>query len=112
MVGHTGNFNATKDAIEICDFCVGKIFEAAKEHFYELVITADHGNAEKMLTRDGTPITSHTTSLVPFIACNEEYKLKETGSLKDIIPTIIDIYQIKKPDKMTGESLIIKEDSK
>lgn len=112
MVGHTGNFNATKDAIEICDFCVGKIFEAAKEHFYELVITADHGNAEKMLTRDGTPITSHTTSLVPFIVCNEEYKLKETGSLKDIIPTIIDIYQIKKPDKMTGESLIIKEDSK
>ena len=62
-----------------------------------------------MLTKDGTPITSHTTSPVPFIICNEEYKLKETGSLKDIIPTIIDIYEIKKPDKMTGESLIIKD---
>jgi len=109
MVGHTGNFDATKDAIEICDFCLGKIFERAKENFYELIITADHGNAEKMLTKDGTPVTSHTTNKVPFVLCNEEYKLKSEGSLKDIIPTIIDLYEIKKPDVMTGESLLIKE---
>lgn len=108
MVGHTGNMEAVKDAIEICDFCVGKIFEAAKEHFYELIITADHGNAEKMLNKDGTPITSHTTSPVPLILCNSEYKLKDGGSLKDIVPTIIDLYEIKKPECMSGESLIDK----
>ena len=109
MVGHTGNYKAVVDAIEICDFCLGKIYEKAKEHFYELIITADHGNAEKMLNRDKTPITSHTTSKVPFIICNDEIKLKPEGTLADIAPTIIDLYEIKKPDVMTGESLIIKE---
>lgn len=109
MVGHTGNYKAVIDAIEICDFCLGKIYEKAKEHFYELIITADHGNAEKMLNRDKTPITSHTTSKVPFIICNDEIKLKPEGTLIDIAPTIIDLYEIKKPDVMTGESLIIKE---
>ena len=109
MVGHTGNYTAVVDAIEICDFCLGKIYEKAKEHFYELIITADHGNAEKMLNRDKTPITSHTTSKVPFIICNDEIKLKPEGTLIDIAPTIIDLYEIKKPDVMTGESLIIKE---
>ena len=108
MVGHTGNFNATIDAIEICDFCIGKIEEAANNHLYELIITADHGNCEKMLTKEGEMITSHTTSKVPFILCNKDYKLKSEGSLKDVAPTIIDLYEIKKPDKMTGESLIIK----
>ena len=109
MVGHTGNYKAVVDAIEICDFCVGKIYEKAKEHFYELIITADHGNAEKMLNKDKSPITSHTTSRVPFIICNDEIKLKSEGTLADIAPTIIDMYEIKKPDVMTGESLIIKE---
>ena len=109
MVGHTGNYKAVVDAIEICDFCLGKIYEKAKEHFYELIITADHGNAEKMLNRDKTPITSHTTSKVPLIICNDEIKLKPEGTLIDIAPTIIDLYEIKKPDVMTGESLIIKE---
>ena len=110
MVGHTGNIEATISAIEICDFCLGKIFEKARENFYEFIITADHGNAEKMLNKDGTIVTSHTTSKVPFILCNENYKLKKEGSLKDIIPTIIDLYEIKKPDVMTGESLLIKEE--
>ena len=110
MVGHTGNFERVVDAIEICDFCLGKIYEKAKEYFYELIITADHGNAEKMLNRDKTPITSHTTSKVPFIICDEEIKLKEGGSLSDIAPTITDIYEIKKPDVMTGSSLIIKDE--
>ena len=109
MVGHTGNLNATIDAIEIIDFCIGKIYEQAREHYYELLITADHGNSEKMLTKDGEMITSHTTSKVPFILCNTDYKLQPEGSLKDIAPTIIDLYEIKKPDKVTGVSLIIKD---
>lgn len=76
-------------------FLLRKIYEKAKEHFYELIITADHGNAEKMLNRDKTPITSHTTSKVPFIICNDEIKLKPEGTLIDIAPTIIDLYEIK-----------------
>ena len=110
MVGHTGNYKATVDAIEIVDFCLGKIYEASKEHYYELIITADHGNAEKMLTKDGEPITTHTTSKVPFIICDEDYKIKDEGSLRDVAPTIIDLYEIKKPSSMTGESLIIKDE--
>lgn len=110
MVGHTGNYKAVVDAIEITDFCLGKIFEKANSQFYDLIVTADHGNAEKMLNKDGTPITSHTTSKVPFIICNEEYKIKSEGALKDITPTIIDMYEIKKPSVMTGESLIIKDE--
>ena len=87
-----------------------KIFEKANSQFYDLIVTADHGNAEKMLNKDGTPITSHTTSKVPFVICNEEYKIKSEGALKDIAPTIIDMYEIKKPSVMTGESLIIKDE--
>lgn len=109
MVGHTGNFKATVDAIDICDFCVGKIIENAEEHFYDVIITADHGNAEEMIDKNGNILTSHTTNKVPFIICNNNYRIKTEGSLKDIIPTIIDMYEIKKPEEMTGESLIIKE---
>ncbi len=110
MVGHTGNLQAAIDAIEICDFCVGKIYEKAKQFFYDLVITADHGNAEYMIDEAGNPVTSHTTNKVPFIICDKKYKVKETGGLKDIIPTIIDMYEIKKPEEMNGESLLIKEE--
>ena len=110
MVGHTGNIEATKMAIEICDFCIGKIEEKAKNDFYELVITSDHGNAEYMLDNDGKIVTSHTTNKVPFIICNNKYKLKQDGSLKDVIPTIIDMYEISKPSEMTGESLLIKDE--
>lgn len=111
MVGHTGNLEATIRAIEICDFCLGKIFEKAEESFYELVITSDHGNAEAMLTKDGIPNPSHTTNKVPFIICNSGYKIKNTGSLIDVVPTLIDMYEIKKADSMEGESLIIKEEN-
>lgn len=110
MVGHTGNFKATVDAVEICDFCLGKIYEKANEYFYDVIITADHGNAETMIDKHGNIVTSHTNNKVPFILCNTEYKIKNEGTLKDIIPTIIDMYEIKKPDYMTGESLIIKDE--
>ena len=109
MVGHTGNIKAAIDAIEMCDFCVGKIEEKAKENFYDLVITADHGNAEYMLDKNDNPVTSHTTNKVPFIICDSKYNIAPGGELADIVPTIIDIYEIKKPDEMTGHSLIIKD---
>ena len=107
MLGHTGNIPATVRALEACDVCIGKILEKAQENFYDLVITSDHGNVELM--KDNNIInTGHTDSKVPFIICNENYKLKNSGSLKDVIPTIIDMYEISKPKEMTGESLVIK----
>jgi len=110
MVGHTGNFQATVDAIEICDFCLGKIYKKATDYFYDVIVTADHGNAEVMLDSKNNIVTTHTTNKVPFILCNHNYKIKNSGTLKDIAPTIIDLYEIKKPDEMTGESLIIKNE--
>ena len=107
MLGHTGNIPATVRALEACDVCIGKILEKAQENFYDLVITSDHGNVELM--KDNNIInTGHTDSKVPFIICNENYKLKSNGSLRDVIPTIIDMYEISKPKEMTGESLVIK----
>lgn len=108
MVGHTGNLKATIDAIEICDFCLGKIHDKAKENFYDLIIIADHGNAEVMEYDDGTPCTTHTTSKVPFILCKQGYNLRSEGTIADVVPTIIDLFEIKKPDEMTGKSLIVK----
>ena len=108
MVGHTGNIPATVRALEACDVCIGKLLEKAADNFYEVVITSDHGNVELMKNEDGVINTGHTDSNVPFIICNSNYKLKTNGSLKDVIPTIIDMYEISKPKEMTGESLIIK----
>ena len=108
VVGHTGNIPATIRALEACDICIGRILERANENFYDVVITSDHGNVELMKNEDGTINVSHTDSHVPLIICNKDYKLKENGTLRDVIPTIIDMYEISKPKEMTGESLIIK----
>ena len=108
MVGHTGNIPATVRALEACDICIEKILERASENFYDVVITSDHGNVENMKNKDGSINPCHTENSVPFIICNKDYKLKEYGTLRDVIPTIIDMYEISKPKEMTGESLIIK----
>jgi 2,3-bisphosphoglycerate-independent phosphoglycerate mutase len=108
MVGHTGNIPATVRALEAVDVCIEKILERASENFCDLVITSDHGNVELMKNDDGTINPSHTDSNVPFIICNKDYKLKEYGTLRDVIPTIIDMFEISKPKEMTGESLLIK----
>ena len=109
MVAHTGNIPACIRALEACDVCIGHILDKAQENFYELVITSDHGNIEYMKDADGNIVTSHTCNKVPFVICNKDYKIKKNGTLRDIIPTIVDIYEISKPKEMTGESLIIKE---
>ena len=108
VLGHTGNIPATVRALEACDYCIGKILEKADENFYNVVITSSHGNCEFMKDANGKVITTNTLSKVPFVICDKEYKLKKNGSLKDVIPTIVDIYEISKPKEMTGESLIIK----
>ena len=108
VLGHTGNIPATVRALEACDYCIGKILEKADENYYEVVITSSHGNCEFMKDTSGKVITTNTLSKVPFVICNKDYKLKKDGTLKDVIPTIVDIYEISKPKEMTGESLIIK----
>ena len=107
MVGHTGNLEATIKAIETIDTCVGKVVEKVEEQQGVLLITADHGNAEQMIDyKTGEPHTAHTTNPVPLILVGmDNVKLKE-GRLADLAPTMLDIMGLKKPEEMTGESLI------
>ena len=108
MVGHTGVMEAAVKACETVDTCVGKIVEKAKEKGVAVVLTADHGNAEYMEDKTThAPYTAHTTNPVPLFVINAgDIKLKETGALCDIAPTVLDIMGIEKPAEMTGNSLI------
>ena len=109
MVGHTGNFDAVVRAIELVDFCVGKIRDAVIENGGCMIVTADHGNAEVMHNEASKqPHTAHTTNDVFFVLVDDAHKndvLADNGGLKDIAPTILDILDIEKPDAMTGRSL-------
>lgn len=111
MVGHTGVFDAVVNALEVIDTCVGRVVEAVKETGSVMFLCADHGNAEELINPEsGEPWTAHTTNLVPFILINGEkgWSLREGGRLCDIVPTLIDIMGIEKPEAMTGESLLIR----
>ena len=112
MVGHTGSLPAAIKAVEAVDECVGRIVKIIEEKQGNLLITADHGNAEQMIDyKTGEPHTAHTTNPVPIIlvTANKEYKLKENGKLADLAPTMLDLMGIKQPEEMTGESLLIRE---
>jgi 2,3-bisphosphoglycerate-independent phosphoglycerate mutase len=106
MVGHTGVFDAAKAAVEAVDTCVGKTVEAVLEMNGTAIITADHGNADKMYEPDGSPFTAHTTFPVPFCVVGKDCTLREGGRLADIVPTMLEILGIDQPAEMTGESLI------
>ena len=109
MVGHTGVFDAAVKAVETVDECVGKLADATLKMNGVILITADHGNADKMYEADGSPFTAHTTNPVPLIVAGygTDFKLKEKGGrLCDLSPTMLDIMGIEKPKEMTGESLI------
>lgn len=108
MVGHTGNMDAATKACMTVDMCLNKIMEKAEENFYKVVILADHGNADIMINDDGSICTTHTTSVIPFILCDEKVKLQKTGSLVNVAPTILDYMDIAIPKEMEGtESLIV-----
>ena len=112
MVGHTGVENAAIKAVEAVDECVGRAVDAIKEVNGQMFICADHGNAEQLLDYStGEPFTAHTTNPVPFILVNADpkYTLKEGGCLADIIPTLIELMGMEKPEEMTGESLLIEK---
>ena len=108
MVGHTGVMDAAIKACQAVDECVGKIAQKALENNITMIITADHGNAEWMYNETThAPQTAHTTNVVPFIIVSKDkYELNKDGALCDIAPTILDILNIKKPDEMTGHSMI------
>ncbi|MGF0040399.1 2,3-bisphosphoglycerate-independent phosphoglycerate mutase [Peptoniphilaceae bacterium SGI.131] len=111
MVGHTGVIPAAIKAVETVDDCVGQIASACLEYGYDLLLTADHGNCEQLIDFEtGEAFTSHTTNIVPLIYVSNEknVKLMEGGKLCDLAPTMLDILNIKKPEEMTGHSLIIR----
>ena len=105
MVGHTGVYDAAVKAVETVDACVGRVVDATRSMGGIAMITADHGNAEEMRKPDGSPMTAHTTNLVPFILVGADAKL-HPGRLADIAPTILDIMGLACPPEMDGKSLI------
>ena len=107
MVGHTGVFNAAVKAVETVDTCVGEIVRATAEMGGISMVTADHGNAEKMLDEKGAPHTAHTTNLVPFIVVGAATQLRSGGRLADIAPTMLDLMGLECPPEMDGKTLII-----
>ena len=107
MVGHTGVFEAAVKAVEAVDTCVGRVVEAVKEMGGCVLLTADHGNADKMVDTDGEPFTAHTTNPVPFCVINHPCQLREGGRLADIAPTMLKVLGLSQPVEMTGESIIL-----
>ena len=106
MVGHTGVFDAAKDAVEAVDKCVGRTVDAVLEMGGTALITADHGNADKMYEADGSPFTAHTTFPVPFCVVGTSCELREGGRLADIAPTMLKLLGLPQPAEMDGVSLI------
>ena len=107
MVGHTGIFDAAVKAVEAVDKCIGEIIPAAKEFNYNIMLTADHGNADKMLDDNGNNFTAHSLNKVPIVISLVKKTLPvSVGKLADIAPTILKIMEIPIPDEMTGKCLI------
>ncbi len=107
MVGHTGDLTAAVKAVETLDTCVGRVVAAMLESGGEVIITADHGNAEQMLDRTTQQAhTAHTLNLVPFIYIGRKARIAETGALQDIAPTLLAMMGLPQPPEMTGRSLI------
>ena len=117
MVGHTGNLDATVQAIQSVDAEVGRLVDGIGRAGGTAIITADQGNAEYMWDENHKPWTAHTTNPVPFILVEgekltvpghgAEVSLREDGRLSDIAPTILDILNLPKPEEMTGRSMVI-----
>ena len=108
MVGHTGIYEAIEKAVKAIDECVKDTVEAAKANDYEVIIIADHGNADHALNEDGTPNTAHSLNPVPFVYVTADKNAKvENGVLADVAPSILHILGMKQPAEMTGKDLII-----
>lgn len=107
MVGHTGIYPAIQKAVETLDTCLHDTVEAAKAHGYEVIIIADHGNADNAVNADGTPNTAHSLNPVPFVYVTENKDAKtEDGILADVAPSLLHIMGLEQPAEMTGKDLI------
>lgn len=100
MVGHTGNYDMTKKAIETIDEMIGKLYKKCVEDEYLFIITADHGNAEEMIDKNGNVVTSHTTNLVPFIVTDKNLNIDNVNKLSDIAPFVLNYMNLNLPDEM------------
>jgi len=107
MVGHTGNFDAAKRAVEVLDTCIGRVVSAARTAGGEVLITADHGNAEMMHDpATGQAHTAHTLNRVPFVYVGRPATIEGGGALQDIAPTLLMLMGLPKPAEMTGRALV------
>ena len=106
MVGHTGVQNAIIKACETVDNCLKKVVNSLMELDYSVIIIADHGNADKLKNKDGSPHTAHTLNMVPVIVLDQNVKVVQNGKLADIAPSILKLMEIEKPKEMSGESII------
>ena len=106
MVGHTGVFEAAERAAVAVDECLGRLVETARQHGYECLLIADHGNSDFMINEDGSPNTAHTTNLVPCIYVGSRKESLRPGKLGDVAPTLLHLMQVPTPPQMTGEVLL------
>ncbi len=106
MVGHTGVYEAIVKAVETVDSCLKDVVETAQEANYEIIVIADHGNADFAVNPDGSPNTAHSLNPVPFVLVTKDDISVENGILADVAPTILDRMQLAAPLEMTGKSLV------
>jgi len=106
MVGHTGVYEAIKEALVTVDICVKEVTEQARKLGYSVIITADHGNADYVVNDDGSPNTAHSTNPVPVFLIDDDYNSIADGTLADIAPTVLKLMNIAAPQQMTGKILI------
>ena len=106
MVGHTGVYEAIVKAVKAVDKCVEKVVEAAKANGYEVVMIADHGNADNAINADGTPNTAHSLNPVPIVVVSDRVKSVHNGILADVAPTVLKLMGLPQPAEMTGKALI------
>ncbi len=106
MVGHTGIYEAIEKAVKAVDECVADVVETAKANGYEVVMIADHGNADNAVNEDGTPNTAHSLNPVPIVVVSDRVKSVKDGILADVAPTVLKMMGLEQPAEMTGEALV------
>lgn len=106
MVGHTGVYEAIVKAVKTVDECAGEVIRSARENGFDVMIIADHGNADMAVNEDGSPNTAHSLNPVPCILVTDDYKEIKEGILADVAPTILTILGVKIPEEMTGKVLV------
>jgi 2,3-bisphosphoglycerate-independent phosphoglycerate mutase len=106
MVGHTGVYTSIEKAIKTVDSCVGEVVDAARSMDYDVMIIADHGNADNAVNEDGSPNTAHSLNPVPCILVTDNYQQINEGILADVAPTLLHIMGVERPAEMTGKVLV------